>query len=80
MRLWQVFVKSAREQKRDLWVVGLSLAFAPLFVLLYWLMTGAGTTAYGVLVINRDVPVALDGGTRLAAGDDVVAGLRGLAY
>ncbi len=81
MRLWQVFLKSVREQKRDLWVIGLSLAFAPLFVSIYWLMTGGtGTTAYGVLVINHDVPVALDGGGKLAAGDEVVASLRGLSY
>ena len=81
MRLWQVFIKSVREQKRDLWVIGLSLAFAPLFVFIYWLMTGGtGTTSYSVLVINQDAPVALADGARLAAGDEVVARLRGLAY
>lgn len=81
MRLWQVFVKSAREQKRDLWVLGLSLAFAPLFVLIYWLMTGGtGTTAYSVLVINHDQPVVLSSGAWLAAGDEVVASLRSLSY
>ena len=81
MRLWQVFLKSVREQKRDLWVIGLSLAFAPLFVFIYWLMTGGtGTTSYGVLVINRDVPVALSDGTSYAAGEDVVESLRGMAY
>jgi ABC-2 type transport system permease protein len=81
MRLWQVFIKSVREQKRDLWVLGLSLAFAPLFVFIYWLMTGGtGTTSYGVLVINRDAPVTLADGTTFAAGEDVVENLRGLAY
>jgi len=81
MRLWQVFLKSVREQKRDLWVIGLSLAFAPLFVFIYWLMTGGtGTTSYGVLVINRDVPVTLADGTTFAAGKDVIENLRGLAY
>jgi len=29
MRFWSVFRKAVREQKRDLWVLGLSLAFAP---------------------------------------------------
>lgn len=81
MRLWQVFIKSIREQKRDLWVIGLSLAFAPLFVFIYWLATGGtGTTSYGVLVINQDVPIALEDGSRLAAGDEVVARLRDLVY
>ena len=81
MRLWNVFIKSIREQKRDLWVIGLSLAFAPLFVFIYYLMTGGtGTTSYGVLVINQDVPVTLTDGTRFAAGNDVVENLRGIAY
>jgi|GEM_PF-371995 len=81
MKLWQVFLKSIREQKRDLWVIGLSLAFAPLFVFIYWLMTGGtGTTSYAVLVINQDLPVTLPDGSRLAAGSEVVARLRGLAY
>ena len=81
MRLWQVFVKSVREQKRDLWVIGLSLAFAPLFVFIYWLMTGGtGSTSYGVQVINRDAPVTLADGTSFAAGEAVLENLRGLAY
>ncbi len=81
MRLWQVFAKNVREQKRDLWVIGLSLAFAPLFVSIYWLMTGGtGTTSYGVLVMNQDMPASLAGSARLAAGDEVIASLRGLAY
>ncbi len=76
MNLLPVFLKSAREQRRDLWVIGLSLAFAPLFVFIYWLMTGAsGSTSYGVLVINQDAPT---GG--LSAGAGVVQGLRELAY
>ncbi|MCJ7432411.1 MAG: hypothetical protein MUO77_02885, partial [Anaerolineales bacterium] len=81
MRLWQVFIKSVREQKRDLWVIGLSVAFAPLFVFLYYLMTGGtGTTSYGVLVINQDTPMTLTDGTRFAAGDNIVASLRDISY
>lgn len=81
MRTWQVFLKSVREQKRDLWVIGLSLAFAPLFVFIYWLMTGGtGSTSYGVLVINGDRPVILADGTIFAAGEGVVENLRSLAY
>lgn len=79
--VWSVFRKSVREQKRDLWVIGLSLAFAPLFVMIYWMMTGAsGTTSYGVLVINQDVPAMQADGTTLSAGVDVMDGLKGLTY
>ncbi len=81
MRFWQVFIKSVREQKRDPWVIGLSLAFAPLFVLVYYLMTGGtGTTSFGVLVINQDAPVTLADGMTFSAGEDVLAGLRALSY
>ena len=81
MRVWSVFRKSVREQRRDLWVVGLSLAFAPLFVMIYWLMTGgSGTTSYGVLVINQDVPAVQADGTTLSTGQDVVDSLRELTY
>jgi ABC-2 type transport system permease protein len=81
MKLLSVFRKCYREQKRDLWVLGLSLAFAPLFVLIYYLMTGGtGSTSYTVRVINRDRPALLADGSPLAAGEHVVAGLRALAY
>jgi ABC-2 type transport system permease protein len=81
MRLLNVVLKCFREQRRDLWVLGLSLAFAPLFVLLYYLMTGGtGSTSYNVLVINRDQPAALAGGSRLTAGEAIIAGLRDLSY
>ena len=80
-RLLSVFRKSVREQKRDLMVLALSLAFAPLFVVLYWLMTGgSGSTTYSVLVINNDVSVLRADGTTLAAGEDVIQAMRGLTY
>jgi len=80
-RLLSVLRKCAREQKRDLWVLGLSLAFAPLFVLLYYLITGGtGSTSYAVFVINQDAPVLMENKVRLAAGDEVVSGLRAMAY
>ncbi|MFZ6030949.1 MAG: ABC transporter permease [Chloroflexota bacterium] len=80
-RLFSTFRKCAREQKRDLWLLGLSVAFAPLFVIIYWLMTGStGTTAYGVLLINHDEPVRMSDGTILAAGDGVAAELQAMTY
>ncbi len=76
MRLWNVFVKCAREQKRDLWVLMLSLAFAPLFVFIYWLMTSAGgSTTYGLIVINQD-----QGYQDQRAGQALVLQLKEFSY
>jgi ABC-2 type transport system permease protein len=82
MRFLSVFRKCVREQQRDLWVLGLSLAFAPLFVFIYWLWTGgaSGSTTYGVLVMDQDQPASLADGGTLAAGAEIVAGLQDLAY
>jgi ABC-2 type transport system permease protein len=80
-RLVSVLRKYAREQKRDLWVLGLSLAFGPLFVLLYYLITGGtGSTSYAVVVINQDVPVTMEDGIKVSAGIDIVSGLKAMTY
>ena len=80
-RCWSVFRKCAREQKRDLWVLGLSLAFAPMFVVLYWLMTGrTGSTSYGVMVINQDVPVLQADGALLAVGELIIDAMKDITY
>jgi len=81
MRFWNVFRKTVREQKRDLWVLALSLAFAPLMVLLYWLFTGGNaTTSYGVLVIDQDVGFTLPDGTLLEAGKEVIQAMQDLTF
>ena len=54
MRLIRVFLKSMREQLRSYWLLILSISIAPVFVLLYWMITGGGSTTYRVLIINRD--------------------------
>jgi ABC-2 type transport system permease protein len=80
-RWWSVVRKCAREQKRDLWVLGLSLAFAPLFVVLYWLMTGGtGSTSYGVMVINQDVPVLQADGSLLDVGALIIEAMKEVTY
>jgi ABC-2 type transport system permease protein len=81
MRLLGIFRKCLREQVREPWLIGLSLAFAPLFVLIYYFMTGGtGSTSYAVLVIDNDRPVALRDGSTLDAGRDLVQALRDLSY
>jgi len=81
MKLFSVFRKCAREQKRDLWMVGLNLAFAPLFVLIYWMMTGAsGSTTYSVLVINQDQPVSMASGAMVSAGEELEERLHTVTY
>jgi ABC-2 type transport system permease protein len=81
MRFLSVFRKCAREQKRDLWVLGLSLVFAPLFVFIYWLWTGGNaTTAYGVVVINQDIGTRLSDGAAYNAGVDVITAMEELEF
>ncbi len=81
MRFWSVLRKCAREQKRDLWLLGLSLAFAPLFVFIYWMFTGGNvTTSYGVLVINHDAGTTLSDGTTLNAGEEAITAMGELTF
>jgi ABC-2 type transport system permease protein len=81
MRYLNVLRKCIREQRRDVLVLALSLAFAPLFVVMYWLMTGSGgSTTFGALVINQDQAVRMADGAVLAAGEDITRGLESQAY
>ncbi|MBN1430519.1 MAG: ABC transporter permease [Anaerolineae bacterium] len=80
MRIWSVFVKSLREQSRDLLVLGLTLVFAPLFVLIYWLWFPSGSTTYTVLVINKDQGVELDDGTTWSAADEAIQAIESVTY
>ena len=69
MRFWHVFVKTIREMLRDPWSVGLTLVFAPLFIVFYWLFTQGGSTAYSVLILNQDQGAILEGGKPFNAGE-----------
>jgi ABC-2 type transport system permease protein len=81
MRFLSVLRKCAREQKRDLWVLGLSLAFAPLFVFIYWMWTGGNsTTSYAVLVLNQDAGAALIDGTSYNAGEETIQAMENLTF
>lgn len=81
MRFLSVLRKCAREQKRDLWVLGLSLAFAPLFVFIYWMWTGGNaTTSYAVLVVNQDTGLTLNDGTTYNAGEEAIQAMEGITF
>jgi ABC-2 type transport system permease protein len=71
MRVLKIFLKSLKEQFRDLGTMSLSLLIGPSFVLLYWLMIPSGSTTYGVLVLDQD---------RGIAGAALIAEMESLAY
>jgi ABC-2 type transport system permease protein len=74
MRLLSVFRKSLREQVRGLWMLLLTLTIASLFVILYWMITGGGSTTYGLLILNQDA------GADLAYGEQAIQAIQGMAY
>ncbi len=80
MKLLVVFFKTMREFRRDLLVLILSVIFAPLFVLLYWMFTGGGSTTYPVLVVNQDQGAVLANGSRFEGGTEVMESIQRLSY
>ncbi len=66
-----MFRKSLKEQLRSPWELALILMTAPVFVIVYWLFFGGGSTSYGLLVLD------LDGGPHARR---VVEEIAGLAY
>jgi ABC-2 type transport system permease protein len=66
-----VFRKSLIEQIRSPWEVLFVLLIGPVFVLLYWLFFGGGSTSYVLLVLNQD---------QGSAGADLVRSIEGLSY
>ncbi len=80
MRTWIVFRKTMREITRDKWMLGLTLAFAPFFVFLYWLWFQGGSTTYPIAFINQDQGVKLSDGSTYNAGNEVSAAIQAVAY
>ena len=80
MRAWSVFRKSLREQARDVLVLILTLSFAPLMVVFYFLFFPSGSTTYTILVMNLDAGAQLTDGSFLAAGEQVAQAIGGIAY
>ncbi|MCC6526872.1 MAG: ABC transporter permease [Polyangiaceae bacterium] len=80
MRALSVVRKTLVEQLRDPWSLVLAVSTAPFFVVLYFLITGGGSTTYPVMVLDHDRPVALADGSELAAGRAVVAAMGDVKY
>jgi len=80
MKAWTIFLKTLREMLRDKWILGLTIAFAPFFVLLYWMITAGGSTSYNILIINQDRGVQLSDRSTFNAGEEVVTAIRGITY
>lgn len=71
MKLLVIFIKTLREQTRDLWALSLSLVLAPFLVFIYYLFTAGASTTYTILVIDQD------GGP---AAQEVIRGLGQVRY
>lgn len=80
MRAITVCSKTLREMSREAWMLGLTLAFAPFFVLLYYLITAGGSTTYTILIIDNDAGIQLADGTTLHAGRQAVEALASVTY
>jgi ABC-2 type transport system permease protein len=75
MKALIVFRKTLREMSRDAWMLGLTLAFTPFFVILYWIWFSGGSTTYNVILINQDIGIASPSGATFNAGDEAVAAI-----
>jgi ABC-2 type transport system permease protein len=72
MKIWSVFIKCMREQLRDFLSLSLSLSFAPLMILLYWLFFNGSSTTYTLLIVNQDKGYQTTSGTFLTYGEDLI--------
>ena len=54
MRWFEVFIKSAREQLRDYWILILTLIFAPFMLMMYYLMVETENPGCRVVFVNKD--------------------------
>ncbi len=80
MRLLACFRKTWAENLREWKILVLALAFGPFFVYLMHAYFGAASPSYALRVVNRDQPARSPDGAVLAAGADLLAAWRALAY
>ena len=81
MKLWRVFIKSMKEQLRDILTLSLTLVLAPGFVYLYWLFfPSGGSTMYDVAILSNDHPVQLEDGSSYSAVEELMTALSKVSY
>ncbi len=80
MKALIIFRKTLLEMSRDMWMLGLTLAFAPFFVLVYWLITAGGSTTYTIITINADRGMLLADGSQFNAGRQAIDALADITY
>ncbi len=54
MRIFEILRKSAKEQIRSFWILFLTVAMAPFFVGVYYLINESSLPGYDILIINHD--------------------------
>ncbi len=52
--IWPIIKKSIKEQVRNYWILLLTIALAPFFVFVYYLINEASQPSYDVLILNQD--------------------------
>jgi ABC-2 type transport system permease protein len=80
MRIFIICARCLRQIWRDRLVLSLTLVFAPLFILLYYLITAGGSTSYGVVVVNLDEGAVGADGQRIALGGQAAEAMRTVTY
>ena len=77
MRLASLVRKTTLENLRDWKVLVMTLSFAPFFtVLMHFYFESASESAYRLAVVNGDEGLALETGTSLNRGEDLITALR----
>jgi len=71
MKLFNVIVKSTKEQVRHFWIFVLTVSMAPFFVFIYYLINEASQPHYDLVVVNRDAGVSGDT-LKLNLGSDMI--------
>ena len=77
MRMILVFVKGLREQVREFWILVMTVVMAPLFIGIYFLMSGTGEWSSKVIIVNLDRGYRL-AGVEINLGDSLHAYLEAL--
>ena len=72
MRWYSVFIKGIKEQIRDFWILIMTVAMAPIFIAIYFLMEETEALEYNIIVVNQDRGVG-QGGLKINLGDSLVS-------